>query len=66
MLNCQYFAICQGGEVGKDTCQGEGGAPLVCLDRETDRYVAVGKYKEVYKNYINFVKLINILPPNLS
>ena len=34
--------------MGKDTCQGEGGAPLVCLDRETDRYVAVGKYKVVY------------------
>jgi len=34
--------LCAGGEVGKDTCQGEGGAPLVCLDKETDAYVAVG------------------------
>ena len=31
-----------GGEEGKDTCLGEGGAPLVCLDVERDQYYAVG------------------------
>ena len=25
--------LCAGGEVGVDTCEGEGGAPLVCLDQ---------------------------------
>lgn len=33
--------ICAGG-VGKDTCQGEGGAPLVCHDPELDQFFAVG------------------------
>jgi len=33
--------MCAGG-LGKDTCQGEGGAPLVCLDPELDQYFAVG------------------------
>ena len=27
--------VCAGGE-GKDACEGEGGAPLVCLDKVTD------------------------------
>ena len=34
--------ICAGGEVGKDTCEGEGGAPLVCLDEHKDQYFLVG------------------------
>jgi len=34
--------ICAGGERGKDTCEGEGGAPLVCLDQNTDQFYAVG------------------------
>lgn len=34
--------ICAGGIPGKDTCQGEGGAPLVCLDPESDQFFAVG------------------------
>ncbi|XP_023348171.1 serine protease 41 [Eurytemora carolleeae] len=34
--------ICAGGEIGKDTCQGEGGAPLVCLDKQLDQYFVVG------------------------
>jgi len=33
--------LCAGGE-GKDSCEGEGGAPLVCLDKDTDQYYAVG------------------------
>jgi len=33
--------ICAGGHK-KDTCDGEGGAPLVCLDPELDQYFAVG------------------------
>jgi len=38
----QESEICAGGEEGKDTCLGEGGAPLVCLDVERDQYYAVG------------------------
>jgi len=34
--------LCAGGEVGVDTCDGEGGAPLVCLDEDTDQFYAVG------------------------
>jgi len=34
--------VCAGGEVDKDTCDGEGGAPLVCLDENTDQFYAVG------------------------
>jgi len=33
--------ICAGGE-GKDACDGEGGAPLVCLDKTRDQYFVVG------------------------
>jgi hypothetical protein len=38
----QDSELCAGGELGKDTCLGEGGAPLVCLDVERDQYYAVG------------------------
>merc|ERR1712013_602486 len=34
--------ICAGGEPGVDSCDGEGGAPLVCLDENTDQFYAVG------------------------
>jgi len=34
--------LCAGGEAGKDACEGEGGAPLVCLDQATDQFYAVG------------------------
>eukprot|EP00092_Neocalanus_flemingeri_P011006 GFUD01011851.1.p1 GENE.GFUD01011851.1~~GFUD01011851.1.p1 ORF type:complete len:506 (+),score=110.36 GFUD01011851.1:173-1690(+) len=34
--------VCAGGVPGKDTCQGEGGAPLVCYDKDSDLYFAVG------------------------
>ena len=30
--NLHSSELCAGGEVGVDTCDGEGGAPLVCLD----------------------------------
>lgn len=33
--------LCAGGQ-GMDACEGEGGAPLVCLDKELDQYFAVG------------------------
>jgi len=38
----QDSELCAGGEIGKDTCLGEGGAPLVCLDVDRDQYYAVG------------------------
>ena len=28
--------LCAGGEKGVDTCEGEGGAPLVCYDQVED------------------------------
>ena len=30
--------VCAGGE-GKDACEGEGGAPLVCLDKVGDDHI---------------------------
>jgi len=38
----QPSEICAGGVLGEDTCQGEGGAPLVCYDKGLDQYFAVG------------------------
>eukprot|EP00092_Neocalanus_flemingeri_P022264 GFUD01024144.1.p1 GENE.GFUD01024144.1~~GFUD01024144.1.p1 ORF type:complete len:519 (-),score=122.85 GFUD01024144.1:270-1826(-) len=38
----QPSEICAGGVPGKDTCKGEGGAPLVCYDKASDLYFAVG------------------------
>jgi len=38
----QPSEVCAGGVPGKDACFGEGGAPLVCLDKKSDRYFAVG------------------------
>jgi len=34
--------ICAGGVPGKDACTGEGGAPLVCYDKRSDQYFALG------------------------
>lgn len=34
--------LCAGGEAGRDTCNGDGGGPLVCPIANTDRYVQVG------------------------
>jgi len=34
--------VCAGGVRGKDTCDGEGGAPLVCYDKGSDQYFALG------------------------
>jgi len=34
--------ICAGGEQGKDACDGDGGAPLVCQNSENQRWYVVG------------------------
>jgi len=38
----QPSEICAGGVRNKDSCKGEGGAPLVCYDKSSDQYFAVG------------------------
>jgi len=38
----QPSELCAGGVAGVDTCRGEGGSPLVCLDKERDQFFAVG------------------------
>jgi len=38
----QPSEVCAGGEPGKDTCRGEGGAPLVCYDDSSDQYFLLG------------------------
>jgi len=38
----QPSELCAGGVRGKDSCRGEGGAPLVCYDKESDQYFALG------------------------
>ena len=35
MSTTMMMKVCAGGE-GKDACEGEGGAPLVCLDKVAD------------------------------
>ncbi|XP_055836759.1 phenoloxidase-activating factor 2-like [Episyrphus balteatus] len=38
-----YSFMCAGGETGKDTCQGDGGSPLVCpMANNPDRYYQAG------------------------
>lgn len=34
--------LCAGGEEGKDSCSGDGGSPLVCLDATKTQYVQIG------------------------
>ncbi|KAK0159793.1 hypothetical protein PV327_010868 [Microctonus hyperodae] len=34
--------MCAGGELGKDSCEGDGGAPLMCLDEKGGPWYAVG------------------------
>jgi len=38
----QPSEMCAGGVRNKDSCRGEGGAPLVCYDKGSDQYFAVG------------------------
>merc|ERR1711936_818948 len=38
----QPSEVCAGGVRGKDSCRGEGGAPLVCYDQDSDQYFALG------------------------
>lgn len=35
-------AFCAGGEAGKDSCTGDAGAPLFCLNSSTQKYEATG------------------------
>jgi len=34
--------VCAGGEAGQDSCSGDGGSPLICLDSTKTQYVQVG------------------------
>ena len=39
--------LCAGAELGKDSCYGEGGFPLVCQSKEDKWHaVGIGKYKQ--------------------
>ena len=56
----QPSELCAQGERGEDTCQGEGGSPLVCLDKARDQYFAVGLvnygfdcYQDIPAVYVN-------------
>ena len=67
-----YFELhdsfnCAGGEIGKDTCTGDGGGPLVCPD-ETGHYHQTGivvrgsclAYKWGCKHFLDFSKRANL------
>jgi hypothetical protein len=58
--------LCAGGEIGKDTCQGEGGAPLVCLDKKKDQFFVVGLVNYGFKcNSSNPAVYTNLMDPNI-
>ena len=48
--NLHSSEICAGGEAGVDTCDGEGGAPLVCLDEVSREKRILGKGHWRYPN----------------
>ena len=58
--------VCAGGEAGKDSCDGDGGAPLVCQSNQGNWHV-VGKFcKENFaKKYLNFLLFFIRLVKNL-
>lgn len=41
-FNLHSSFLCAGGEVGKDTCSGDGGAPLVCQIPSNEQYYQTG------------------------
>lgn len=41
-FNLDPSFLCAGGEEGKDSCSGDGGSPLVCLDSAQKQYVQIG------------------------
>ena len=46
-FNVQPGEICAGGELGHDSCKGDGGSPLVC-QAEDGRWHVVGLGKYMY------------------
>lgn len=41
-FNLDQSFVCAGGEEGKDSCSGDGGSPMVCLDNNKQQYVQTG------------------------